>query len=330
MVDGGVDAAGRSGRAPDAGGGVSGVVALVVVQLLFGLHYSVAREITARIDPVAWTALRALLGFVVLVVVMGVGRRRWPRGGAVWGRLVLLGTLGVALNQLLFNAGIARSTAIHAVLLMATVPAQTLALGVFMGQERFTPRKLASVLLGLVGVAVLLRVDALAASGAGGWWSTRGGGEAASFADTVLAGDLMIFANASCYAVYLALGKATTRELDPVVLCAGIYATGAALALGFGGAALLQADLAGLSGALWGWIAFVVLGPTVGAYLLNLYALKRLSTSMVGLFVNLQFVVAAGVAMLWHGERFDARLVVAGLLVLGGLSLRVIAEPRRA
>ena len=163
-----MEAAGGDARVPGALG--SGVAALVAAQLLFGLHYSVAREITAQIDPLAWTALRALLGLAVLALLMVVLRRSWPRGGATWRRLALLGALGVALNQLLFNAGIARSTAIHAVLLMATVPAQTLALGVLLGQERFTRRKLASVLLGLLGVAILLRVDALAASEAGVWW----------------------------------------------------------------------------------------------------------------------------------------------------------------
>ena len=164
------------------------VLALVATQLLFGLHYSVAREITAQLDPLAWTALRALLGLLTLAGLMLVLGRRWPRGRAAWCRLTLLGVLGVAMNQLLFNAGIARSTAIHGVLLMATVPAQTLALGVLMGQERFTARKLTSVLLGLCGVALLMRVDALALPGSpGGWLVTRDGLPAARFVDSVLA-----------------------------------------------------------------------------------------------------------------------------------------------
>lgn len=305
----------------------AGVAALVATQVLFGLHYSVAREITARLDPVAWSTLRALLGLVTLTLLMLLLRRRWPRGGRTWARLAVLGVLGVALNQLLFNAGIARSTAIHGVLLMATVPAQTLALGVLLGQERFTPRKLISVLFGVVGVALLMRLDRLATSDASAWWSTRDGLPAGSFADTLLAGDLMIFANSACYALFLALGKATTRALDPLALCVGIYVTGAALACVIGGPALVAADLAGLPAFVWAMIGFVVAGPTVGAYLLNLYALARLPTSMVGLFINLQFVVAVLVAMLWHGEGFDGRIVVAGLLVLGGVSLRFRPEP---
>jgi len=304
-----------------------GVLALVGTQLLFGLHYSVAREITAQLDPVAWTVLRALLGLGTLVVLMLVCRRPWPRGRRTWARLVVLGVLGVALNQLLFNAGISRSTAIHGVLLMATVPAQTLILGVLLGQERFTPRKLASVLLGVVGVAVLMRVDAIAATDPSGWWLTRDGLPAASFGDTLLAGDLMIFANSACYALFLALGKQTTRTLDPLALCVGIYLTGAALVCVLGGPTLWASDLSALPATAWAMIAFVVLGPTVGAYLLNLYALARLPTSLVGLFINLQFVIAVGVAMAWHGEGLDGRIVVAGLLVLGGVSLRFRAEP---
>ena len=303
------------------------VLALVATQLLFGVHYSVAREITAQLDPVAWTALRALLGLVTLAGLMVLLGRRWPRGRVVWCRLTLLGVLGVALNQLMFNAGIARSTAIHGVLLMATVPAQTLALGVLMGQERLTARKLLSVLLGLCGVALLMRVDALALSGTSGdWLRTRDGLPAARFADSMLAGDLLIFANSACYALFLALGKASTRVMDPLVLSAGVYLPGAALACLIGGPALAAADLPGLPASVWLLIAFVVIGPTVGAYMLNLYALTRLPTSLVGLFINLQFVVAVASGMLWHGEALGARVMVAGLLVLGGVSLRLRAE----
>ena len=315
---------------PAGTGSTSAVLALIGTQLLFGAHYSVAREITARLDPVAWTVLRALLGLATLVLVMLVMRRRWPRGRAIWAKLVLLGVLGVALNQLLFNAGMARSTAIHGVLLMATVPAQTLALGVLMGQERFTARKLASVLLGLCGVALLMRVDALALPGtAGGWSQTREGLPAARFIDSMLAGDLLIFANSACYALFLALGKTSSRAMDPLVMAAGVYLPGAALAGLIGGPALAAADLPALPASVWLLIAFVIVGPTVGAYMLNLYALSRLPTSLVGLFINLQFVVAVASGMLWHDEALGARIIVAGLLVLGGVALRLRAEPAR-
>lgn len=304
---------------PPAGQGLA-ALALLATQLLFGLHYSVAREITAHLDPLAWTALRGLLAAGALALLMLARRRPWPRERATWRRLWLLGLLGVALNQLLFNAGMARSTAIHGALLVATLPALTLAFAVLLRHEALTRRKLASVLLGLVGVGVLMRVDAVA--GAGAWWTDRGGGPAAGFTDTLLFGDLLIFLNTISYALFLTLGKATTRALPALTLGAGVFATGGAMVALVGGPALLAADLAALPGELWAMMAFVVLGPTVVAYLLNLFALARLPSSLVGLAVNLQLVVAATTGALWHGEAIEARVVVAGLLVLAALALR--------
>lgn len=299
------------------------VSALVAVQLLFGAHYSAAREITAYIDPGAWTLVRQA-GSTVLLVLVTLGlRRRWPRDG--WGRLFLLSLLGVAFNQLLFNVGMRRSTALHGVLVVATVPALTLALGVLLRQETMTRRKLASVALGAAGIAALMQVDQLAV-GTGSFWLTRDGLPAGRFTDTVLFGDLLIFINSICYAVYLALSKRTSERVEPLTLTTALFVCALPITALFGAPALAELDLASVPAHVWWLGAGVVLGPTVLAYLLNLYALRGLPTSLVGLFINLQFVVAAATAALWHGERLDLRLGVAALAVLVGLSLRFLPE----
>lgn len=307
-------------RAPGTG---KAVAALVAVQLLFGAHYSVAREITAHLDPFAWTAIRQLGGAVLLVGLALALRRPWPRRG--WARLAVLGLLGVALNQLLFNAGIRRSTALHGVLVMATVPAQTLALGVLFGQESLTRRKLVGVALGAVGVAALFEVDQMAA-GTGTWLRTRDGGVAASFGDTVLCGDLLMLANSMAYSLFMALSKRTAAALDPVTMTAAIYLCAAPMVLLACAPALAAVDLAAVPGHVWPLGLAVIVGPTALAYLLNLYALRRLPTSLVGLFINLQFVFATATAALWHGERLDLRVGVAAAAVLLGLSLRFLPE----
>lgn len=299
------------------------VAALVAVQLLFGTHYSVAREITAHLDPIAWTALRQCGGAILLIGLALALRRPWPRRG--WPRLALLSLLGVVLNQLLFNAGIQRSTALHGVLVMATVPAQTLALGVLLGQETLSRRKLASVGLGAAGIAALLQLDQMAV-GTGTWLLTRDGAAAARFTDTVLFGDLLMFANSAAYSLFMALSKRTSQEIDPVTLSAAIYLCALPMVALVGAPALAAVDLAAVPGHVWLLGLAVIVGPTALAYLLNLYALRRLPTSLVGLFINLQFVIAAATAALWHGERLDLRVGVAAGAVLVGLSLRFLPE----
>ena len=305
------------------------LAALVVVQLLFGLHYSVAREVTAAIDPIAWTALRAAGGALLLALLLPLTGARWPRGPRVWARLAGLALLGITLNQLLFNAGISRSTAIHGVLVMATLPAQTLGLAVLLGDERLDARRLASVLLGLAGVVVLLGLDqALAAPQ--DWLRARDGAPAATFGQSVLAGDLMMLGNSFSYALFIALGRRAAAGLAPLPMTAALYLVGALTTMVFGAGPIAHLDLAAVPPATWALAAFIVAGPTVATYLLNIYALQRLPSSLVGLFIYLQFVVAAVTGAVWHGEVLDARVLVAALLVLGGLAVRFApARPAR-
>lgn len=299
------------------------VAALVAVQVLFGTHYSAAREITAFVDPIAWTALRQFGGAALLIGAALVLRRPWPRAG--WGRLFVLSLLGVVVNQLLFNAGIQRSTALHGALVMATVPAQTLALGVLMGQEALTRRKLASVALGALGIAALLELDELAV-GTGAWLRTRDGGPPAGFSDTVLFGDLLMFLNSAAYSLFLALSKRVSQTLEPLTLTAAIYLCALPVVAAVGAPAVLATDFAAVPVHVWLLGLLVIVGPTALAYLLNLYALRRLPTSLVGLFINVQFVVAAATAALGHGERLDLRTAAAAVAVLVGLSLRFLPE----
>ena len=93
-----------------------------------------------------------------------------------------------------------------------------------------------------------------------------------------------------------------------------------------GAPALLAVDFAAVPRHVWLLGGLVIVGPTALAYLLNLYALRRLPTSLVGLFINVQFVIAAVTAALWHGERLDDRTVLAAAAVLLGLSLRFVPE----
>lgn len=310
----------RASSAPET---ARAVVALLGVQLLFGTHYSAAREITAHLDPIAWTTIRQFGGAALLIGAALVLRRSWPRAG--WGRLSVLALLGVVLNQLLFNAGIQRSTAVHGALVMATVPAQTLALGVLLKQEALTRRKLISVALGALGIAALFEVDELAV-GTGSWLRTRDGTAAARFSETVLCGDLLMLLNAGAYSLFIALSKRVSQTIDPLTLSAAIYLCALPMIGVVGAPAVLALDLAAVPGHVWLLAALVIVGPTALAYLLNLYALRRLQTSLVGLFINVQFVIAAVTAAMWHDERLDLRTAAAALAVLAGLSLRFVPE----
>lgn len=307
------------------------VAALCGVQILFGIHYSVAAEILETIPAGAWALVRCSVAAAVMAILIVATGRRWPTGLGNWGRIAGLSLLGVAVNQVLFVEGLSRSFALHSVLIMASIPLQTLVLSRVLGREPLSTRKLVSVLIGAVGILVLLRVDELGSTAPFVWANNRGSTDVA-FHETVLWGDLLMLLNSLSFSLFLVLGESTARKIDPWTLTASTFACGTLAILPYGGPLLWEVDPALFTPRIGQLGAFAIGGATIGTYLLNFYAIRHVPASIVGLFIYLQFVVAAAVGVGWRGEPVEPRLVVASVLVLGGLTLRVVRRrpPRRS
>ena len=66
---------------------------------------------------------------------------------------------------------------------------------------------------------------------------------------------------------------------------------------------------------------FVVLGTSFLAYMLNIYALKRLRASTVGFYIYLQPVLATIVALILGSDKLDAIKILASLIIFAGYTL---------
>jgi drug/metabolite transporter (DMT)-like permease len=73
-----------------------------------------------------------------------------------------------------------------------------------------------------------------------------------------------------------------------------------------------------------------VLVPTVGAYYLNSWAVTRVDSSVVAIYVYLQPLVAFGFAPVILGESWNSRTLVACALIFGGVAVVVIRSRSRA
>jgi len=278
-------------------------LALVMVQLLFGLNYLASKLVVSVLEPAAWAMLRALTAFVILALLAVVGRRRLPRGRDMW-YLAGCAVLGVTLNQILFLEGLSRTTPAHSALICCTIPLFALLAAVLLRQERLSRRKLLGVTIGLLGVLILLEVDRF------------------SLDARYLLGDVLTLINAVCYGFYVVLSGRVMMRHDSLGATTVIFAWGTLGILFYGGPALWQAPLGDLSWTVYGAMAFAILGATVATYVLNLWALKHTHASRVALYVFLQPVVATVLAVLMLDEPVTWRLLLAGALVLVSLTLR--------
>jgi drug/metabolite transporter (DMT)-like permease len=73
--------------------------------------------------------------------------------------------------------------------------------------------------------------------------------------------------------------------------------------------------------------AYVVLVPTVLAYGINAWALRRATPTLVAVYVYLQPIVVVALAWLQLGEPLHPHAFVGGLLILAGVA--VVASTRR-
>ena len=278
-------------------------LALLTVQLLFAVHYVAAKHLLAYVPPSAWVALRVTGAALVMVALTAHQWRRWPRDGRSWGQLAVLSVFGVIVNQILFVEGLSRTVPSHSALINTSIPVVTLVAAVLLRHEVFDRRKLAAVALSLSGVLILLRIEDFDPS-----------------AGTVQ-GDLMTLANASSFSVFLVLSRPVAQRLGARVVTPITFLIGAVVVTAYGFPSLLSMDWGAVPASIWALAVFIVLGPTVGTYALNVWALRRVESSRVALFVYLQFVLAAPLSAWLLDEPLSVRLLPAAMLVFTGVAL---------
>jgi drug/metabolite transporter (DMT)-like permease len=285
--------------------------ALVMVQVFFGLHYFASKVLLREVTPEAWAAVRAVAAALLLTGVALLLRREIPRRPRTVLALAGLSVLGVVINQFMYIKGLSLTRTTHSALINSTIPVLTLGIAVLLGQERAGPRKLLSLGVALAGVLVLLRVETLTFH----------------LDDQVLRGDLYTLVNATSFSLFLVLSRPVLRRLDSLGATAVVFLFGSLGLLALGAPALGGFDPAALSPRAWAMAIYIVLGPTFGAYLLQFFALRRVESSLVALFIYLQFLIAAALGVVFLDEPAGPRLLIAAVLVFAGLALRTWTTP---
>ncbi len=283
--------------------------ALLAVQVLFASNAVIGRLVLQAFTPVAVMAMR-ISGAAAVFWLLG-GRAALRERFSPRDRWLLLAAalLGLVFNQALFLLGLSLSTATNAAIISTSIPVFTVALSMAVGDERLTAAKVLGLTLALSGALVLVGIEHLATA----HWA-----------------DLLFVANGLSFAAYLVLTRRLTQRHAPMVLSRWTFLIAAILTLPLIAVAPLTHLPPGVGPSAWSWAGafWLVLGPTVLAYLFNAYALQRVPSSTVASYVYLQPAIAAAMAAPLLGERPGARTAIGGALIFLGV-LVVSFRPRR-
>ncbi len=212
---------------------------------------------------------------------------------------------GVVINQICFVEGLSRTTPTHSSLVNTTIPVGTLLFAVLLGRERMSRAKAAALAVSLTGVLLLIRP---------GPGSLQGG---------MLVGDLLTLANAMSYSLFLVISKQLLATTDPLGATALLMGIGSVGVLAVSATEIARFDPSAVPAGVWGLSLLIVVFPTAGAYFLNYWALARVESSFVALFVYLQPFLATALSWAVRGERPGRPEVVGGALIFAGVYLAV-------
>jgi drug/metabolite transporter (DMT)-like permease len=290
--------------------GTAALYALIFLMVAFWSGNYIAGKIALReFSPMLLAGLR--IGFAgVMILPVYVWERvskpaEKPAAAKIGcpARPLLLGLLGVTLNQVFFIVGLSRTSVAHAAILIGLTPIQVLIIARLRGQERITARKAFGMAIALAGVAVLKVFEPSAATGA--TWL----------------GDFLMLLAGLCFALFTVFGKEVTEQYSTITMNTYAYVGGALALLPLTLWEAARQPLAQIGAEAWIAAIYMALFPSVIAYLIYYHALAHMTASRVSAFSYLQPVFASimGVAIL--GESLGAPVIAGGVVILCGVYL---------
>jgi drug/metabolite transporter (DMT)-like permease len=241
-----------------------------LVALGWGLNYVAAKLALRCFPPLLLATLRMVLAGLLMSALYAWWSRRvphipfrdWPRRDLLW--MAIVGMLGMAGNQVLFVAGLGRTSVAHAALIVASQPMLVLLLAWLRGQERLTPRKLGGLILAACGIGALHLIPAPAGRQA------------------TLAGDLLCLGCSLAFALYTVFTKETMHRYVAMPLTALGYAASALMLAAPVAWSSARFPYARVTGVSWAALLYMVAISSVACYIVFAWALGRLPASRVG------------------------------------------------
>jgi len=276
---------------------------LLFVTLIYGANYTVAKiPMPEYLEPFGFILLRVACATTLFFLFSkATGSEKVNKKD--FGLLFLCGFFGVATNQLLFFKGLSLTTPINASVIMTTSPISVLLTAYILGKEKLTWLKIAGVIVGATGAYLLITKDG------------------ATLGEGTFLGDLLVLINGVSYAVYLVIVKPLMAKYKATTVIKWVFLFGWIIIIPFGVEEFSRVEWSNLPAVVWFSIAFVILMGTFTVYLLNVWALKYVNSSVVGIYMYLQPVFATFIAFLVRGDQLDWLTAVYSLIIMMGVYL---------
>lgn len=276
---------------------------LFVVNLFYGAGFSVSKWLMPTyIKPFAFILIRVGITGSLFFILQRIFIKENIRKKDI--PLLLFSSLfGVIINQEMFFLGLERTTPINAALIMITTPILVFLISFILKYEQATWQKIMGLVFGGGGAFLILS------------------GKGFSFSSDTFLGDLFILINAASYAVFLVIVRPLMKQYHPLTVITYVFLIGIIPVAIIGHKQFAVIQWQNYTALTWSGIAFIVIGTTFLAYLLNMFALREVNASVVGVYIYLQPVLASVIAIFLNQDSLTTEKIIAACSIFLGVSL---------
>ncbi|HLG63800.1 MAG TPA: EamA family transporter [Ktedonosporobacter sp.] len=218
-------------------------------------------------------------------------------------RMAFLGQISFSLYFWLQYTGVQQTNAsISSILVVGLIPVVTAFLAQVIGGEKFSPLRLAALLLGFCGVVLIVLQKPIAVSLRSGF----------------LFGAVCLVSNAFAFAIYSNLSKRWMQGISPLVMTGGTMMSGA---LGLLLLSLVDPvnnrwdAVVRLSAIQWGALFFLAVVCSVVAYFVYNFALTKIEASRVAVYIYFEPVVTVLLGVSLLSERLSWQTLVGAAVI---------------
>ncbi|MBN8701911.1 MAG: DMT family transporter [Bacteroidetes bacterium] len=278
-------------------------LALLFANLIYSASFTIAKEVMPDfVKPSALVFLRVIGACSLFWIYSLFIKERVDKKHIL--HFFLLSICGVFLNQMMFLKGLSITTPINAAIIMVTSPIVVVLLALLTAREKFNTNTLFGVVLGFIGAAALLTLKS-----------------DLSFGTETMLGDLLILLNAVSWSIYIIYVKKYMLLYNTVTVLKWVFLFGLILVTPFSIGEVGDISFHLFTPRIWMFVLFIVVVTTFFAYLLNTYALKTLSSSVVSAYIYLQPLLATAIALFAGKDSISGIKIISALLIFLGVYL---------
>ncbi len=282
--------------------------ALLTACLFWAASFIATKIALSSIPPLTVVSLRLIVSalcFIFWIYLKGEKFNLFTRENIF--QLILLSIFGTGLHYGIQTIGLQYTTAAKGGIYAVTAPITIIIIAAVFLKEKITLRKIAGVIIALLGVLIVMGFDTILD------FDLKGN----------LLGDLLVLISIVMWGIFTVMGKSITSKISALKMTAAITIIGAIYMIPAGILEMRSKSFSLVSINSDAWLSVLFLGITCSflATLLYVYALTTSESQKVGVYLYTIPPMTQLIAFLVLNEAVGLSLLAGSAIVISGLYL---------